>query len=141
VTETSGRRLGDALTALAYDLLAGVGADACMLSRIVGDVLLVVARTIDADQQFGLGQSFLVSDYPATARVLAAGEPTALTLADDGVDDQEAELLRALGFSALLMLPFDVAGARWGLVELYRRDARPFGPQEIETARSLAHID
>jgi transcriptional regulator with GAF, ATPase, and Fis domain len=141
VTEAAGRRLGDALTELAYDLVVQVGADACMLSRIVGDVLLVVARTIDADTQFGLGQSFLVSDYPATARVLASGEPTALTLADADVDEQEAELLRALGFSSLLMLPFDVTGARWGLVELYRQDPRPFGPDEIATARSLARIE
>ncbi len=138
MTET--RRLGEALTELAYDLVVKVGADACMLSRIVGDVLLVVARTIDADTQFGLGQSFLVSDYPATARVLASGEPFALTVADDDVDEHEAELLRALGFATLLMLPFDVGGERWGLVELYRTDVRPFGPDEIEIARSLARI-
>jgi hypothetical protein len=137
--ETADLRLGDALTQLAHELVALTAADACVLSRVVGDVL-IITRTLSADALLELGQGFLVSDYPATVAVMASGEPAALTLADADVDEQEAELLRELGFATLLMLPFDVAGERWGLVELYRRDVRPFGETEIAAARAAARI-
>jgi hypothetical protein len=140
VTETAGRRLGDALAELAHDLCARANADVCVLSRVVGDVLIVVAHTAGAETLLDLGQGFLVSDYPATAGVLATGEPAALTVDDANVDEQEAQLLRDLGFATLLMLPFEVVGLPWGLAELYRRDVRPFGPDEIEAVRSVARI-
>jgi transcriptional regulator with GAF, ATPase, and Fis domain len=138
--ETAGRRLGDALTALAHELVARVDADACILSRAVGDVLIVVARTVSDDALLPLGQGYLVSDFPATAHVLATGEPTALTVADPDVDEREAQLLRELGFATLLMFPFAVAGAQWGLAELYRTDVRPFAAADIDAARSLARV-
>lgn len=138
--ETAGLRLGDALNALAHELVARTGADACVLSRALGDALIVVARTVPDDAMLGLGQGFLVSDYPATARVLATGEPAALTLEDADVDENEAALLRELGFATLMMLPLEVAGEAWGLVELYREDVRPFSAAEIEAARAAAHI-
>ena len=137
--ESADLRLGDALTQLAHELVARTGADACVLSRIVGDVL-IVTRALSAEALLDMGQGFLVSDYPATVRVLESGEPAALTLADEDVDEHEAELLRELGFASLLMLPFDVAGQPWGLAELYRREVRPFGAPEIDAARATAHI-
>ena len=137
--ESADLRLGDALTQLAHELVARTGADACVLSRIVGDVL-IVTRALSAEALLDIGQGFLVSDYPATVRVLESGEPAALTLADEDVDEHEAELLRELGFASLLMLPFDVAGQPWGLAELYRREVRPFGAPEIDAARATAHI-
>lgn len=140
MTEQAGPRLGDALTELAHDLCVRARADACVLSRVIGDVLIVVAHTGDAASLLDLGQGFLVSDYPATSNVLATGEPAALTVADPEADVREAELLRELGFATLLMLPFDVVGARWGLAELYRRDVLPFSADEIAAVRSLAHI-
>ena len=138
--ETAGLRLGDALNALAHELVARTGADACVLSRALGDALIVVARTVSDDAMLGLGQGFLVSDYPATARVLATGEPVALTLEDADVDPNEATLLRELGFATLMMLPLAVAGEAWGLVELYREDVRPFSAADVEVARAAARI-
>ena len=137
--ETVDLRLGDALTQLAQELVACTAADACVLSRVVGDVL-IITRTISADAVLDLGQGYLVSDYPATAEVLSTGRAASLTLEDEGVDSKEAELLRELGFATLLMLPFDVAGERWGLAELYRHDVRPFATAEIDAARAAAHI-
>lgn len=140
MTDATGRRLGDALVELAEELARRVDADACVLSRVVGDVLIIVARTNSADAFLGVGQGFLVSDYPETAGVLATSTPATLTIEDENVDEKEAELLRQLGFASLLMLPFDVQGGPWGLVELYRRDVRPFSAAEIEAAQGAAHI-
>lgn len=140
MTETAGRRLGDALTELAHDLCVRAHADACILSRVLGDVLIVVAHTGEAESLLDLGQGFLVSDFPATARVLATGDAAALTLADADVDEHEAQLLREIGFGTLLMFPFEVVGERWGLAELYRRDVRPFAAGEIDAVCAVARI-
>ena len=129
----------DALRALAHELVARLDADASIISRVLGDVLIVVTQTAQ-DDDLGLGQGFLVSDYPPTRRVLESGQPTQLTLADADVDPAEAELMQTLGYATLLMLPFELRGTRWGLVEVYRTDVRPFTPEEIRTATALARI-
>ena len=132
----------ETLRSLAHELVDRIDADAAIISRVIGDVLIIVTETRhdDENRQLNLGQGFLVSDYPPTKRVLDSGEPVVLTLADDDVDPAEAEVLRALGFTTLLMVPFELRGERWGLVELYRTDVRPFSADEVATARALAHL-
>jgi len=139
--EDAAVRLGDALHGRAQDLRARLDADACAISRAVGDVLIVVAHDTTVGVTLQFGQGFLVSDYPVTKRVLETGDPIALTLADTDADEDEARVLRELGFAALAMLPFDVGGERWGLVEAYRLDARPFDAASLAAARTLARLD
>ena len=134
-------RLGDALHARAQELRARLDADACVISRVVGDVLIVVASAVTDGVTLQFGQGFLVSDYPVTMRVLETGEPVALTLDDADADDAEARVLRELGFASLAMLRFDVGGERWGLVEAYRLDARGFDAGAVAAARGLARFD
>jgi transcriptional regulator with GAF, ATPase, and Fis domain len=141
VVEDAAVRLGDALHARARELRARLDADALAISRVVGDVLIVVAHDTDDAVTLQFGQGFLVSDYPVTKRVLATGHPVGLTLNDADVDEAESRVLRELGFAALALLPFDVGGERWGLVEAYRLDARPFDAASLAVARGLARLD
>jgi hypothetical protein len=141
VVEDAAVRLGDALQRRAQELRARLDADACAISRVVGDVLILVASDVADGVTLQVGQGFLVSDYPVTKSVLETGEPAALTLADPGVDEAESRVLRELGFAALAMFRFEVAGDRWGLVEAYRLDARPFHPAALAAARALARLD
>ena len=134
-------RLGDALHALAQSLRTRLDADALAISRVLGDVLIVVAYDVTEGVTLQFGQGFLVSDYPVTKRVLETGEPVGLTLADADADEAEARVLHELGFAALAMLPFDVGGERWGLVEAYRLDARPFDAALLAAAAALARLD
>ena len=46
-------------------------------------------------------------------------------------------MLRELGLGALLMLPLVLLGEAWGLVEVYREQARPFGAVEIRAATAI----
>jgi GAF domain-containing protein len=140
VTEAGATRLIDALRTRADELVERLDADACVLSRVLGDVLVIVTQATLDGVELDLGQGFLVSDYPLTRRVLERGEPATLTVAEESADEEETRLLRELGFAALLMTPLEVAGERWGLVEVYRRDARPFGADAVEVARGLARI-
>jgi GAF domain-containing protein len=53
---------------------------------------------------------------------------------DADVDPAEAELLRQLGYDALIMLPLLANGEVWGLVEVYRDGADRFTAADVATA-------
>jgi GAF domain-containing protein len=133
-------RLLDALTSLADSLVSALDADACALSRVIGEVLILVAERVPDGGTLQQGQGYLVSDYPQTEEVLARREPRALTLDDPNVDEAEARLLRELGFGALLMTPLELTGELWGLVEVYRTSRRPFTETQIRHALELSRL-
>ena len=133
-------RLLDALTNLADQLVDELDADACALSRVIGEVLILVAERVPEDGTLQQGQGYLVSDYPQTEEVLLTKEPRALTLDDPNVDEAEARLLRELGFGALLMTALELNGELWGLVEVYRASRRSFSETQIERARELSRL-
>ena len=133
-------RLFDALTNLADNLVTELDGDACALSRVIGEVLILVAEHVPDTGTLQQGQGYLVSDYPQTEEVLLTREPRALTLDDPLVDDAEARLLRELGFGALLMTALELNGEVWGLVEVYRASRRPFTEAEIRRAVELSRL-
>ena len=53
------------------------------------------------------------------------------------VGAHEAFILRELGMNAVLILPLQVAGGPWGLVELYEMRLRRFSDDAIAVARFL----
>ena len=138
--EALNRRLLDVLNALAADLVESLDADACAISRVIGDVLIMVAERVPDDRTLLHGQGYLVSDYPQTAEVLETGVPRALTLADPHVDEAEASVLREQGFASLVMVPLDVNGGIWGLVEVYRFEPLPFTGEQVEEATRLSRL-
>lgn len=130
-------RLLDALGNIADALLAELDAEACAISRVIGDVLILVAERVPEGVTLQQGQGYLVSDYPQTAEVLRSGEPCTLSLDDEELDEAEAEILRTYGFGALLMLRLDIGGETWGLVEVYRVARRLFTSDEMRRASEL----
>ena len=131
-------RLYDVLSTVSRDLVDALDADACGISRAIGDMLILVAEhSGEEGKTIQLGQGYLVSDYPETARVLSERAPRALTLDDTDVDPAEAAILRELGFGSLLMLPLVLQGEPWGLVEVYRADPRPFSDEDARAAQDL----
>jgi transcriptional regulator with GAF, ATPase, and Fis domain len=138
--DTVNRRLLDVLTSLAEELVTRLDADACAISRVIGDVLIMVAEKVPPNRSLLHGQGYLVSEYPQTAEVLATGVPRALTLDDRDLDDGEAAVLRDQGFASLVMVPLIVAGERWGLVEVYRIEPRAFDDATKQAAVELSRI-
>jgi hypothetical protein len=112
------QRLG--LASLCTALCAGVGADACSVSRVLGDVLIKLADTTCDGRSLGVRQNYLASDFPLTVEVLSRAVPAIVSASDPGADPAEVRLLDEFGFEGLLMLPLVVDGAVWGLVEIYR---------------------
>jgi GAF domain-containing protein len=130
-------RLFDLLEETSRHLVAGLDADACAISRVIGDVLLLVTETVPPGRTLQLGQGYLVSEYPETVLVLERREPRSICLSDDEVDEAEEAVLRSLGYQALLMLPLVLGGETWGLVEVYRDSPVPFGGVEVRAAASI----
>jgi GAF domain-containing protein len=130
-------RLLDVLSTVTRELVDALGADACGISRAIGDMLILVVEHNEHGRTIQLGQGYLVSDYPETARVLADRAPRTLTLDDPGVDEPEAAILRELEFGSLLMLPLVLQGEVWGLVEIYRADTRGFSDADARTAQGI----
>ena len=130
-------RLRDLLAATARDLVAGLDADACTVSRVIGDVLILVTEQAPEGKTLLMGQGYLVPDYPQTQVVLSSGRPRALTLADEDVDPAEASVLHEVGFASLLMLPLEIGGATWGLVEVYRLEPVAFSEKDIRVAGEI----
>ena len=115
-----------------------VGATACSASRVLGD--FIVDATEHALREVSLGDeaAYRIDDFPLTAEVLRTGKPLAISFADGDVDPAEAFILREFGMSAVLMLPLQVAGRPWGLVELYEMRLRTFSDDDIAVAEFLA---
>ena len=135
------RSLREVLSAMADDLIDRLDADACAISRVIGDVLILVAERVPDGTTLLQGQGYLVSEFPQTAEVLQTRKPRALTLADPDLDAAEASVLRAHGFGSLVMLPLLLQGEVWGLVEAYRHDVRAFTDAEVRTAIEISSVD
>jgi hypothetical protein len=125
------------LHAATHEFVNVVDADACAISRVVGQVLIQVAEHARDGRTLVLGHGYLISDFPLTDEALRNNEPHCVSATDPGADPRETALLEELGFESLLMLPLLVPDGPWGLAEIYV-NGRQFGSEDVEAARPLA---
>jgi GAF domain-containing protein len=134
---TADTTLIDALEDAAARLVGALEADGCAISRALGDVLVLVTERVPRGETLQLEQGYLVSDYPETRHVLEHREPRTACLGHPDLDPGEERVLCELGYASLLMLPLELKGEIWGLVEVYREEPLPFGPVEIRAAAAI----
>jgi len=114
-------------------------AHACNLSRLVGQLLVDLCEHSADGRRIQLGRGYLLPDFPLTQEVVERCEPRIVSLLDADVDESEAELLRALSFDSLVMVPFVVDESCWGLFEIYREGTIVFTADDV--ARAMAIVD
>ena len=124
------------LLSLSQTLVAELDADAAVVSRVLGDVLIQLAEHVLDGSTMMLGQGYLASDFPLTVAVLAHRTPVRLWTREPAADPHEKRLLGQLGYEGLIMLPLVVDGESWGLIEIYRRMGE-FSAEELERAGRL----
>jgi GAF domain-containing protein len=112
-------------------------ASACLISRVVGDLLVSLVEFSRSERAPDIGHEYLISEYPLTHDVITAGEPRAVSLLDEEPEPSEAELLEKLGFESLLMVCLPSGGSCWGLVEVYGEGIR-FDDGQAGIANSIA---
>lgn len=127
---------GPLLKICARELTAMLGATACTISCLRGDLLITAAQHWPAPYDPLIeSYAYLLSDYPATREVIETDEPHAVSLDDEAADASEAFVLREVKMQAVLMLPLRVGGRPWGLVEVYDARPRRFGEADTSLAQ------
>jgi hypothetical protein len=121
------------------EFVDALGARACAVSRVVGDLLVLLAHKSDAERPLGFGHEYLISDYPLTSEAITLGEPRAVSLLDENPEEMEAKLLEQFGFESLLMVCLPSGGRCWGLVEVYA-SGKTFGDEDAALADELATV-
>ena len=111
------------LASLCALLVDDLRADACAISRVLGDVLIQIAEHVPDGGTLNTGQGYLASDFPLTVEVLRDAVSRRVWTQDPQADPEEVRLLRQLGYDGLLMLPLVMQDGVWALVEVYRRGA------------------
>jgi GAF domain-containing protein len=128
------RVVRSALHDLCRDLCTSLEGSGCLVSRVVGDLLVDLVEFTPSGRPFQLGHGYLVSDYPLTREVLELREARTVSVHDEDPEPNEVKLLEELGFDSLLMLPLVVGDELWGLVEVYRNGARTFDNADVAVA-------
>ncbi len=125
------------LTRLGKGLTFVIGATGCNVSHLVDGMLVDAFHHSLRDTTLGEAAAYLVEDFPLTKAVLEERRPRAISFLDDELDRAEAFVLRELGMNCALLLPLVVAGAPWGLAEVYDMRLRSYGPEEIAIGEFL----
>ncbi len=120
------------------ELVETFDAQACVVSRVVGDLLILLSE-FATDEGQDLGHEYLISDYPLTAETIALGEPRTVSLLDEIPEPTEASLLRRLGFDSLLMVCLPANGSCWGLVEIYA-NGKTFDADQAAVAGEISAL-
>jgi diguanylate cyclase (GGDEF)-like protein len=114
-----------------------VHADEVVISRAVPRARCV--ETITSHAWIRPRERFSYDDFPTTEHVLDSQTLGQLIAGDPEGDPAELDLLTSSGFEAVLMLPIVFRAESVGLLEIYRRAARPWTGTEIDEVRVLAY--
>lgn len=85
------------------------------------------------------GERFSYDDYPTTARVIAHQALGQVLAGDPSADAAEIEMMSESNYHAVLLAPIIFHGETIGLLEIFRRTARPWTGTEVDQVRMLAH--
>jgi hypothetical protein len=125
------------LSRAAESFVGLLDAQACTISRVIGDLLVDLVQHQRGGKPNRLGHGYLISDYPLTRAVIEDREPQTVYTGDAEADEAETGLLAELGFDSLLMLAIESKETAWALVEVYG-NGRRFDPEDVDRAQALA---
>lgn len=126
------------LSATARVLVELLGARACTISRVIGDLLVDLIQYDATGQNARLGHGYLISDYPLTREVIEQRAVRTVFVDDPRADTSEVKLLRELGYGSLLMVALESGEGAWGLAEVYGESDQRFGDEQVALVRELA---
>ena len=123
------------LASLAEALTSLLGAEACLISRAIGEMLVDLVEHTTTPAPLPGGHGYLISDFPQTQRILKDGTSATVFIDDPEADRQETALLKELGFTSLLMAPIMVRNDTWGLAEVYGHER--FADADVKRVQPL----
>jgi hypothetical protein len=111
--------VNELLSRTAESFVLVLDAQACTISRVIGDLLVDLVQHQRGGKPNRLGHGYLISDYPLTRAVIENREPQTVHTDDSEADQAEIDLLAELEF------------------EVYG-NGRRFGPDDVGRAQALA---
>jgi diguanylate cyclase (GGDEF)-like protein len=86
------------------------------------------------------GQTYRLSDYPATREVLETQEPIQIRVSNENDDPAERALLEERDRKALLMLPLISRGETIGMMEVVDELDREFDAADVDFCQALCNV-
>jgi HD-GYP domain-containing protein (c-di-GMP phosphodiesterase class II) len=129
---------------LARAVLMTVKADACLISALDedGETLRdVSASVIPPAHLNAMADEYQLDDYPLTRAVIDTGESSMVNCSDPAADAAEANFLRELGFSQVILCRLAIQNRTVGIIEAYRVGTTPFrdeDPHQVEVLGKFA---
>jgi len=128
---------------IAQQMLQAIAAAECIISDYLPQEDKV--RTAWQYKPFAAGSGFVpaseeyvLKDFPVTARALRERVSFSVRSDNENSDRAERELLKSVGYGAMLGLPMVAADEVVGLVELFVTQPREFTENEIRLAQALS---
>lgn len=84
-------------------------------------------------------ESFNLSDYPATARVMETLKPLVVQASAPDADPAELAYMQEYETATLVILPLAIKGQAIGVMELETSEERRYTPEQLNTAMTLAN--
>src|SRR5437867_4944162 len=130
--------VNELLSRTAESFVGLLDAQACTISRVIGDLLVDLVQHQRSGTPERLGHGYLISDYPLTRAVIDERRPHTVFRGDPRSDPNEVRLLNELGYDSLLMVAIEAEDGAWGLVEVYGEEGRRFEDEDLKVAERLA---
>lgn len=126
------------LETAARQIASVLGATACVVSRLDGEVLRETAAHAPPPLHPAGSWGTLLADAPLARDALASRRPAAATVADRELDPDVARALEERRMASVLTLPLLLLDQPWGVVELFDASPRDFSAAEAAIGELMA---
>jgi diguanylate cyclase (GGDEF)-like protein len=130
-----------AFTDQAMELTGATAAEISFWDRERDQLVMLVEHLEGANEitEEG-GQTYRLSDFPATRQVLETKEPIQIRLSNESDDPAERALLESRGQKTLLMLPLILRGQTIGMMEVIDTADREFDVADVDFCQALCNV-
>jgi GAF domain-containing protein len=104
--------------------------------RVLTDLYVEEDGSIRPDE---LGETFRLSEYPATARVIETLQPLVVQASDPDADPAELAYVREYEIETLVIVPLVAKGQAIGVMEVEVQEERHFTPPQLNLMVTLAN--
>ena len=130
-----------AFTDQAMELTGATAAEISFWDRERDQLVMLVEHLEGANEitEEG-GQTYRLSDFPATRQVLETKEPIQIRVSNESDDPAERALLESRGQKTLLMLPLVLRGLTIGMMEVIDTADREFDAADVDFCQALCNV-
>ena len=124
---------------IARHIRSALGVDECVVSMLDRDADRVVTMGVDPPTAPNVDESYRLSEFPETVRVVDTRVTVIVDADDPAADAAEVRVLRDEGFRGMAMFPLVAKGVSVGLVEALSHGEMALQPSQLDLGRTMAN--